>query len=199
MGLIAVKPGEVAAVVTSLEMRERPRPRPLPASPLRLVRWAQPSPEKYRALFERVGAPWLWFSRLVMDEARLTGIIHDAAVEIYAVIDPRGIEIGLLELDFRVGATCELSFLGLVPELTGQGHGRWLMAQALMRAWRPEVSRVWVHTCSLDHPKALGFYRTSGFVPYARAVETFADPRLSGHLPRDAAPHVPILEAASRR
>ncbi|MCP3730120.1 GNAT family N-acetyltransferase [Sphingomonas sp. MG17] len=199
MGLIAVRPGEVAAVVTSLEMLERPRPRPLPESPLRLVRWVQPAPDKYRTLFERVGAPWLWFSRLVMADDRLTAIIHDANVEIYAVSDPRGIEIGLLELDFRAANTCELSFFGLVPELTGQGHGRWLMAQALVRAWRKDVSRVWVHTCTLDHPKALGFYRASGFVPYARSVETFADPRLSGHLPRDAAPHVPLLDPASRR
>ena len=199
MGLIAVKAGDVAAVVTSLEMQDRPRPRPLPHSPLRLVRWAEPSPAKYRALFERVGAPWLWFSRLIMDEGRLIAIIHDPAVEIYAVSDPRGIEIGLLELDFRVNATCELSFLGLVPELTGQGHGRWLMAQALVRAWRPDVNRVWVHTCTLDHPKALGFYRASGFVPYARSVETFPDPRLSGHLPREVAPHVPLLDPANRR
>ncbi|ODP36899.1 GNAT family N-acetyltransferase [Sphingomonas turrisvirgatae] len=199
MGLIAVKPGEIAAVVTSLEMLERPRPRPLPDSPLRLVRWVDPAPAKYRALFQRVGAPWLWFSRLVMTDERLTGIIHDPALEIHAVADPRGIEIGLLELDFRVAATCELSFFGLVPELTGQGHGRWLMAQALLRAWRPDVSRVWVHTCTLDHPRALGFYRASGFAPYARSVETFADPRLSGHLPRDAAPHVPLIDPASRR
>jgi GNAT superfamily N-acetyltransferase len=199
MGLIPVKPGEIAAVVTSLEMLERPRPRPLPESPLRLVRWQTPEPAKYRTLFERVGAPWLWFSRIVMAENRLTAIIHDPAVEIYAVADRQGIEIGLLELDFREKATCELSFFGLVPELTGKGHGRWLMAQALVRAWRKDVSRVWVHTCSLDHPSALGFYRASGFVPYARAVETFADPRLSGHLPRDAAPHVPLIEPARRR
>jgi GNAT superfamily N-acetyltransferase len=199
VGLIPVKPAEVATIVTSLEMRERPRPRPLPESPLRLVKWEKPAPDKYRALFRRVGEPWLWFSRLIMDEARLAGIIHDPGIEIFAVADPRGIEIGLLELDFREKQTCELSFFGLVPELAGKGHGRWLMAQALLRAWRPEVTRVWVHTCTLDHPSALGFYRASGFVPFTRAVETFPDPRLSGHLPREAAPHVPLLDPASRR
>ncbi len=199
MGLIPVKPGEVATIVTSLEMRERPRPRPLPESPLRLVKWEKPAPDKYRALFRRVGEPWLWFSRLIMDEARLTGIIHDSSIEIFAVADPRGVEIGLLELDFRESGTCELSFFGLVPELAGKGHGRWLMAQALLRAWRPEVTRVWVHTCTLDHPSALGFYRASGFVPFTRAIESFPDPRLSGHLPREAAPHVPLLDPANRR
>lgn len=199
MGLIPVKPGEVATIVTSLEMLERPRPRPLPDSPFRLVKWERPAPDKYRTLFRRVGEPWLWFSRLVMDEARLTGILHHPDVEIHAVGDPRGIEIGLLELDFREKENCELSFFGLVPELAGRGHGRWLMAQALLRAWSKEVNRVWVHTCTLDHPSALGFYRASGFVPFSRAIETFPDPRLSGHLPRDAAPHVPLLDPASRR
>ncbi|URW75961.1 GNAT family N-acetyltransferase [Sphingomonas donggukensis] len=197
MGLIPVAPHEVATIVTTLEMRERPRPRPLPASHLRLVAWPAPALDKYRALFRRVGAPWLWFSRLVMDDARLAGIVHDAGVQVFAVVDPAGIEVGMLELDFRTAGDCELSYVGLIPELTGAGHGRWLMAQALGRAWAKDVTRVWVHTCTLDHPRALGFYRASGFVAVKRTIETFADPRVSGVLAEDAAPQVPLL--ASRR
>ncbi len=193
-GLTPVPAGHVAAVVTSLEMQARPPLRPMPEAPLALVPWDQPSPDKYRALFARVGAPWLWFSRLIMDEDRLSAIIHDPAVAIFAAIDRQGIEVGMLELDFRQSGQCELAFVGLVPELTGQGHGRWLMAQALARAWTKGIERVWVHTCSLDHPRALGFYRASGFTPFARYVENFPDPRLSGHLPRDAAPHIPLIE-----
>ena len=127
--------------------------------------------------------------------ATLAAIIHDAGIEIYAVTDRRGIEIGLLELDFREAGTCELSFFGLVPELTGKGEGRWLMAQALALGWRKGIARLWVHTCTLDHPAALGFYRAQGFVPFARAVETFADPRLAGILPPEAAPQIPLLGA----
>lgn len=199
MGLQPVAPGEIAAVVTSLQMAERPRPRPLPESPLRLQRWAAPKSDAYRALFRRVGAPWLWFSRLVLEEAALRAILDDPAVEIFAVLDPRGVEVGLLELDFRHPHACELSFFALVPELAGKGHGRWLMGHALALAWRDGVRRVWVHTCTLDHPAALGFYRKAGFVPYARAVETFADPRLLGIVPRDSAPQIPLLEPESAR
>ena len=193
MGLSTVLPRQVAAVVTALEMREKPRLKPLPAAPLHLQRWKAPTAEKYRALFRRVGAPWLWFSRLVMDEAALVRIIHDPLVEIHAVTDRQGIEVGILELDFRKSGECELGFLGLIPELAGKGHGRRLMAQALGLAWRAGVERVWVHTCTLDHPGALGFYRREGFIPHARSIETFDDPRLFGVLPRDAAAHVPIL------
>jgi GNAT superfamily N-acetyltransferase len=84
-----------------------------------------------------------------------------------------------------------------VPELAGQGHGRWLMAQALALGWRKDVARLWVHTCTLDHPSALGFYRAQGFTPFEQAVETFADPRLLGILPRDAAPQIPLYERSS--
>jgi GNAT superfamily N-acetyltransferase len=183
----------VATIVTSLEMRERPRLRAAAAAPFRLVRWKTPSPDKYRALFRRVGEPWLWFSRLVMKEPELVAVIHDPAVEIHAVEDRRGIEVGILELDFRKHGEAEIGFLGFVPELAGKGHGGWLMGQALTLGWRRDVRRVWVHSCTLDHPAALPFYRRHGFVPFARAVETFADPRLAGILDRACAPHVPLL------
>ncbi len=193
MGLIPVPPDQVATIVTTLEMRERPRPRPLPGSALTLVEWPRPTPARYRALFRRVGAPWLWYSRLAMDEARLLAIIHDPGIRAWAVTDRHGIEVGMLELDFRRAGECELSYFALVPELTGQGHGRWLMAQALARAWRPGIARVWVHTCTLDHPSALGFYRAQGFAAIARTMETFPDPRVLGLLPTDAARHIPLL------
>ncbi len=198
MSLTPVAAEEIATIVTTLEMTVRPTPRPLPESPLQLARWERPDLAKYRALFRRVGAPWLWFSRLVMDDATLAHIIHDPAVAVFAVLDRRGIEVGMLELDSREPATCELAYVGLVPELTGQGHGRWLMANALARAWTKQVSRVWVHTCSLDHHSALGFYRASGFTPISRAVETFTDPRISGLLPEDSAPQIPLLAPIRR-
>lgn len=195
--LTPVLPGELAAVVTSLEMRERPRLRPLPPSELRLVRWKEPTNAAYRTLFKRVGTPWLWFSRLILDDAALEAIIRDPAVEISVVVDRSGIEIGLLELDFRTSGACEIAFFGLIPELAGKGHGRWLMAQATALGWSKPITRMWVHTCTLDHPSALGFYRAQGFTPFARAIESFADPRLIGVLPREAAPQIPLVEPSS--
>ena len=187
--LIDIPPGRVGAVVTFLEMTERPNARPLPASPLRLERWGEPDPARYRLLFERVGAAWLWFSRLAMDEARL----RDEMAEVHAVVDPAGIEVGMLELDFREPGECLIRFLGLVPELAGKGHGKWLFAQTLALAWRPGVERVRVNTCTLDHPAALPSYLAAGFKAYRRAFESFPDPRLGGLLPPEEAPQVPLI------
>ena len=184
--------GELAAVVTYLEMR-RPVEPAVPASPLSLKRIEVPEPEHYRALFRLIGAPWLWFSRLIIDDAHLAGIIQHPKVELYAVIDQTGAEVGMLELDFREPGECELAFIGLVPDLSGKGHGRWLLSEAVRLAWREGADRVHVHTCSLDHPAALGAYRRAGFTPYKRAIERFPDPRLLGVLPKGCAPQIPLL------
>ena len=192
MSYEAVADGELAAVVTYLEIRQQ-REHPVPASPLALRRTEVPEPAHYRELFRLVGAPWLWFSRLILDDAHLASIIQHPKVELYSVIDQNDREVGMLELDFRDPGECELAFIGLIPELAGVGHGRWLLGEAVRLAWREGVRRVHVHTCSLDHPAALNAYRRAGFVPFKRAIERFPDPRLLGILPRDCAPQIPLI------
>jgi GNAT superfamily N-acetyltransferase len=191
MSYEAVPDGELAAVVTYLEMLQPPATE-VPLSTLQLRHVASPAADHYRALFRKVGSPWLWFSRLVMDDDQLEAIIRDPGVELFEVAAVEAV-VGMIELDFREAGECELAFIGLVPGLAGQGHGRWLLAEAIQRAWRDGVTRVHVHTCSLDHPAALSAYRRAGFTPHKRAVERFPDPRLLGYLPRDCAPQIPLL------
>jgi GNAT superfamily N-acetyltransferase len=183
---------DLAAVVTFLDMRESPE-LGIPPSPLSLHRVDAPQPAEYRELFRTIGSRWLWYSRLTMPDADLAAIIQDPKVELFTVGEETGRHVGMLELDFRERGECELSFVGLIPELSGQGHGQWLLAEAVSRSWREGISRVHVHTCTLDHPAALGAYRRAGFVPYRRAIERFPDPRLIGSLPSDCAPQVPLL------
>jgi GNAT superfamily N-acetyltransferase len=193
--------GQLAAIVSFLEMR-KPPPFQIPASSLSLRRVEHPEVDAYRQLFRRIGRHWLWFSRLIMTDEELAPIIQDPAVELYVIVDDIGADIGMLELDFREEGECEIAFIGLLPELAGLGHGRWLMGETLRLAWRDGIRRVHVHTCTLDHPAALPAYRHAGFVAYKRAIERFPDPRLTGVLPKDTAPQIPLLgtdDPADRR
>ena len=193
-GYSIVPPRHVANVATFLEMRSKPiLSSPVTTPDLALEPWRDADLVTYRALFKAIGENWLWYSRLVMPDHELTRIFRDPRIEIYRLLD-RGTVAGLLELDFTAKDECELSFFGLVPEAIGKGSGRFLMAEAIRLAWAKPISRFWVHTCTFDHPAALSFYRRSGFVPYQVAVEIHPDPRLTGHMPREAAPQVPIIE-----
>ena len=195
-GYSDVPAGKLAAVVTSLEMKAPPAGR-TDAEPagVTLERIEKPDIAWYRDLYRRIGADWIWASRLAMAETDLAAILHHPDVEVYAVMkDGRG--EGLLELDFREAGVCELAFFGLTPATIGNGTGRWLMNRAIARAWSREetpIGRFWVHTCTLDSPQALGFYMRSGFTPVKRQVEIFDDPRLTGILPETAAAQVPLI------
>jgi GNAT superfamily N-acetyltransferase len=187
-----VPAGKIAAVVTHLEMRERPAlpPDPLGAWSLRHVE--RPDLDWFRALYRRIGEEWLWFARLRMSDAELAALIQSPSAEIHAlVLDGR--DEGLLHLDFSGDGQCELSLFGVTAQLIGSGAGRFLMNRALERAWSPQISRLSVHTCSFDHPNALAFYQRSGFRAFRRQIEVSDDPRLERTLPRHVARHVPII------
>ncbi len=190
--------GKIANIVTYLEMRSRPRLRRLAKPPGWSFVRLNSDRGRYRAIFRRVGEPWLWFSRTVMSDAALAGILADERVEAFALNDGAN-DIGLLELDFRGRGDCELMYFGVVPEAIGQGAGRLMMNEAIRRAFLRPIGRFFLHTCSLDHPGALAFYTRSGFMPYKQAVEVADDPRLKRHLPLEAGPQVPIFRGLQSR
>jgi GNAT superfamily N-acetyltransferase len=192
-GYHLLPPGKIANVVTCLEMTARAAPRGHGFKPgVELQAADRQDLAAHRALFAAVGRDLLWFSRLIMADEKLTAIFGNPDYEPY-VVRQNGRPIGMLELDFSEPGQCELAFFGLTSDAIGGGHGAALMDAAIELAWARPITRLWVHTCTNDHPAALGFYRRSGFTPYQFMVEIHDDPRLSGHLPLTASPNVPVI------
>lgn len=193
-GYTDLPPGKLANVVTCLEMRDPARPRPehdvrgFSVEPLE-----EPDAERYRALVRRVGESSLWQSPLLITAEQFARLICDPAVEFF-VLRADGRDEGILQLDYREMPSCELHLFGVTESLRGTGAARKLMNFAIARAWSHPIERLWLHTCTLDHPNALPFYIRSGFVPYKRQIEIHDDPRLIGLYPRTAAPHVPLID-----
>ena len=139
-GYTDLPPGKIATIVTYLEMTRRPRLKARARDPDWSVERIADDLPRYRALFRRVGEPWLWFSRTVMPEAQLAAILAHPDVEAYALRDASG-DIGILELDFRGQRQCELQYFGIVPERVGTGAGWRLMDEAIRRAFAAVPAR----------------------------------------------------------
>ncbi len=155
-------------------------------------RFGKPDLRRYHALVRRVGEPYLWQSPLTMTAEQLEARLRDGAVEIFALRHD-GEDEGILQLDFQEAGECELALFGVSERLRGTGAARRLMNYALARGWSRPIARLWLHTCTLDHPDALPFYIRTGFVPFKRKVEIHDDPRITGLYPRTTAPGVPLL------
>jgi len=186
--------GKIATIVTHLEMNEPHAWRSEPLTDVVLAAVPRPDPAWYLRLYREIGEEWLWFSRLTLSEGRLAEILFDQNCRIFAV-RKQDVDIGLVELDCSDAENVEIAFFGLVPGAVGRGLGRWLMGQALNAAWSlPKTRRVWLHTCTLDHPSALAFYMKCGFQPHRHSIEVADDPRLSGLMPMSAGSRMPPLK-----
>ncbi len=192
-GFHDVPPGKIAVIVTRLEMRAPPKMRAVPLPDGVSFHEVTPDRDWYRDIFRRVGSEdWLWYGRLQLDDAALDAILTDPATA-YFTLRRDGRDEALLELDFRRKGECELAYFGLTRSLIGSGSGRYLMNEAITRAWAQPISLFHVHTCTMDSPPALGFYRRSGFTPVGQKVQIDDDPRLKGLLPETAGPGVPVF------
>ncbi len=184
-------------VITYLEMHERPTmPHiPAPLAKLALMRAETCTVSFYRYLYETVGTPWLWCERRFLDDEALLAEIGKPTTEIF-VLYVGGVPAGYFELDAAAPRETELRYFGLIPEFIGRRLGPFLLQAAIDQAWLRPIERLWVHTRTFDHPRALGLYQRGGFVVYARQPVRFEDPRLQGVLPRSLThPRLPPLEA----
>jgi GNAT superfamily N-acetyltransferase len=152
--------------VTYLEMLARPeRVVPSPRDGLTVIHAKKPTVRYYRFLYDAVGGPWQWLSRRKLSDGELAAILQDSRDEVH-VLHVEGVPAGFAELDRRVEGEVELVQFGLMPEFIGQGLGKFFLQWAIDRAWGYGPRRLWLHTCSLDHPAALPNYLKAGFRIY---------------------------------
>ncbi|TCS64106.1 GNAT family N-acetyltransferase [Varunaivibrio sulfuroxidans] len=192
------KDDKIESTITYLEMTKRPlspTPRPSNTAPgerLSLMRALRPTVSFYRFLYGTVGAPWLWYERLLLDDHTLARTIQNDDVEIY-VLYLGGVPAGYSELDARDPQDIELAYFGLMPEFIGRGLGRFFLRWTIDQAWTHAPRRFWVHTCTQDHPSAVGLYQKEGFVPYDQKRIVIEDPRqiIAAGRGAVATPHTP--------
>lgn len=169
--------GDVVQVtVTYLEMLEPPARPPEPAPPgVEVQHLVAPSVEEYLQLYDLVGHDWYWVDRHRVSAAALKELLEDPRVEVH-VLHVDGRQAGFAELDRSEPGEVRLMYFGLAPGFIGRGLGRWFLAWAVARAWSLSPGRVWVDTCTLDHPRALGNYERAGFQRFGERVKQVTIP-----------------------
>jgi GNAT superfamily N-acetyltransferase len=121
-----------------------------------------PCPEFNRLLYIAVGGPWSWHTRLAWNHEQWLEWLGRPEVETW-IGYLSGTPVGYFELEIQPGGQVELVYFGLLPTFIGRGLGSELLSAAVARAWEVATQRIWVHTCSLDHPNALANYQARGF------------------------------------
>lgn len=133
---------------------------------VRIARAPHADAALYRHCYRTVGEAFHWRDRWDWTDAEIAAHLADPAIGVYVARRGEAL-VGFYELR-RVAEddSVEIAYFGIVAAEFGRGLGKHLLSHAVREAWALGPSRVWLHTCTLDHPNALPNYRTRGFAPY---------------------------------
>jgi len=165
----------VDLLVSYMEMTKPPAGAPSAAPvPDAVVKRERLARADYLALYRAVGDSVQWDQRLRLPDGDLDALLADPATHVY-VLRCGGRPSGLAEFE-RVGSDeIEMLNFGLVPSMQGKRLGPFLLDRALRAVWQSRPKRVWLHTDTNDHPKAVATYERAGFRVYKKQMENFPD------------------------
>ncbi|GAA5526097.1 hypothetical protein Maes01_02691 [Microbulbifer aestuariivivens] len=150
------------------QLREKPQPEGL------VVMEAEQKEFRFnRYLYQLVGEPWQWVDKLSLPDAEWRRYAEREQLRTWVAYE-RGSIAGYYELEQQPQGNIQIAYFGLAPRYVGRGFGGYLLSHALRSAWdwNPEQTRrVWVHTCTLDHPGALANYQARGMSVYKTETE----------------------------
>lgn len=118
----------------------------------------------FRFLYQEVGQAYHWTDRLGWSEDMVRDYLDTPEVSVW-LMSWEDAPAGYFELRKHDDASVEIVYFGLLPDFIGRGWGKYLLTRAVESAWQMHPSRVWLHTCTLDHPAALPNYVKRGFRP----------------------------------
>ena len=147
----------------------RPAPTPEPAP--RIERIERCSPAIFRYLYTEVGRAFHWTDRLAWTDQEIQRHLDNPGVSIWLMSEGET-PAGYFELREHDDGSVEIAYFGLLPAFIGRGWGKYLLTRATQEAWQLSPNRVWLHTCTLDHPSALPNYLNRGFRPVRTEVYT---------------------------
>jgi GNAT superfamily N-acetyltransferase len=152
---------------TYLELRRESdlRPAACPSPGAEVTRVGQCPPSFWRYLYTEVGRAYQWVDRLGWTDDEIRDYLATPGLELWLLTVDHA-PAGYFELKPDGEGGLEIAYFGLLPEFTGRGLGKYLLTEAARRAFAAGAARVWLHTCTLDHPSALPNYLARGFTAW---------------------------------
>ena len=122
--------------------------------------------------YKNVGKRHHWIDRLTWSDKQWINYVSDEKVKTYTLSWNNDL-IGYFELIIHKDQKeVEIAYLGILEEYQNKKFGSFLLSSAIKNSFLEKPSRVWVHTCSLDHKNALNNYISRGMKVFKKEIVT---------------------------
>mgnify|MGYP001210940294 FL=1 len=133
-----------------------------------LVKKINPDFQLNKFFYKQVGKKHRWLDRLNWSDEKWIRYISNKNLDTYVISDSENL-VGFFELlnNPHLSET-EISYFGLLEEYIGRGIGGYALSVAIRKSFEKDIKRVWLHTCTLDHPNALKNYIARGMTVFKK-------------------------------
>ena len=112
--------------------------------------------------YKNVGKKHRWTDRLIWSDNEWIKYISNSNVKTY-ILKVKNDLAGYFELIFHLNSKeIEIAYLGLLEEYHNKKLGSYFLSCGIKEAFKEKISRLWLHTCTLDHKNALNNYLARG-------------------------------------
>jgi len=112
--------------------------------------------------YKNIGNKHKWVDRLIWTEEKWIEYLSSKNVKTYVLKYKKDL-VGFFELIYhQEKKETEIAYFGILEEYQNKKLGSYLLSEAIKKAFKGNINRVWVHTCSLDHKNALNNYIARG-------------------------------------
>ena len=112
--------------------------------------------------YKNIGKKHKWVDRLIWNEQKWINYVSSEKVKTYVLKNGDDL-VGFFELIFHFEKNeVEIAYFGILEEYQNKKLGSFLLSEAIKKSFVQNISRVWLHTCSLDHKNALKNYIARG-------------------------------------
>ena len=132
------------------------------------VKKIEPDFQLNKFFYKQVGKNHRWIDRLSWSDEKWINYISNKNLETYIISDSYELA-GFFELLYNPKLKeTEISYFGLLEEYIGKGIGGFALSVAIKKSFEKNIKRVWLHTCTLDHPNALKNYIARGMTVFKK-------------------------------
>ena len=126
------------------------------------VEKTKPDFQLNKFFYKQIGKKYRWTDRLIWTDLQWSNYVSNKNLETYIIKNDEDL-VGYFELIHHPEKNeTELAYLGLLEDYFGKGVGGYALSTAIVKSFEKKVKRVWVHTCTLDHPNAIKNYLARG-------------------------------------
>ena len=133
-----------------------------PGSSFKISEVKPPDFQLNKFFYKQIGKNHRWIDRLVWEDKKWIEYVENPNVKTFVLKDDNNLAGYYETIRDMDNDHSEIAYFGILEEYFGRKCGGYLLSEAINKLFKDGMSRVWLHTCSLDHKNAIKNYLARG-------------------------------------